>query len=225
MHPRPIITTLFTLTAIAACGGKSDAPAGTSGPSSAGASEAGEKLTLEKNQAAAAALAELGQGWEKGMDKVTADDIFLSFKGPKNDSEAYVNIVMTGMNCMLGICAELTADAWKKNEENLKGKLSQVLKESPDLVFEISETEVAGKKAIAIYALAFFSEEVAGGGTSRVSTHSYDLYWHDGAKFVNLQTNAGGTGAQSRDELAAKVTREELETVAKQALGLVLAKL
>lgn len=220
---RQLITTIFALTALTACGGKSDAPAGSTGGGDEPAAEAGAKLTLEKSQAVAAAL-QLGEGWQQGMNNVKADDFFLSYQGPKNDRNAHVNLVVTGMNCMLGMCAELTADAWKKNETNLKGKLSQVLKDSPDLVFEIAETDAGGHKAIGIYSLAFVATPTEH-GTSRVSTHNYDLYWHDGGKFVNVAASAGATGAETRAELESKVTRQELEDAAKKALGLIIGAL
>jgi len=148
----------------------------------------------------------------------------MSWRAPKNDRGAAPNVMASGMSCLMGMCKDLTPDAWKANADNLKMKLSEDLKNSPNLVFEIGEATVEGKKAISVYALGYV-EKTDDTGTSRQSTHAFDLYWHDGHKLVSVMTSAGATGATSLDDLKSKMTREELEATGKKVLGAIFAKL
>jgi len=158
------------------------------------------------------------------MKNASADGFLASYRAPANAQGANANVVISAMNCMPMICPELTAASWKKNEDNLKMKLSQALKDNPALVFDIADATVDGKPAVSVYALSFVSTTDAT-GTSRASTHAYDIYWHDGARFVTVGVNAGATGAQSLEEFVQKMPKADLEALAKKALGVVLAEL
>ncbi|MCC6622253.1 MAG: hypothetical protein IT385_13405 [Deltaproteobacteria bacterium] len=210
---------------VAACGGKGGEPAaGGGGGASGGAPAAGGAgFTKESAQAVVDGVA-LGEGWEAGLKKADPDGFVLSWRGPKNDRGAAPNVMASGLGCMMGMCPEMSVDKWKANTDNLKMKLSEGLKNAPDLVFEVGETTVEGKKAITVYALGYV-EKTDDTGTSRMSTHAFDLYWHDGAKLVTVMTSAGSTGATSLDDLKAKLTRDELEAAGKKVLAAIFAKL
>jgi len=206
--------------ALGACGAKGGDAAGGGGAAGEGSGAA--SLTQAAGQKVVDGV--VFEGWERGLAK--ADDIgfALSFKGPKNDRGAGMNLLINGMNCMGPVCTELTAEAWKKNEANLKSKLASVHVDNPELVYEISEGTVDGKKVVETYAMSFVVK-TDDTGTSRASTHMVDVYWHDGAKMVVVSASAGYTGADNKDDFVTKVTKDELKSAAELAMKAVLLKL
>ena len=214
--------------AVAACGGKGGDAGGAGGAApageGAGAAPAGAGAGFDKATTKKIVDAVSFEGWERGLANSDDMGFTLSFKGPKNDRDANINLLIGGMNCMASMCAELKADVWKKNEPSLKGKLSQAVAESPDLVFAIDEVDLDGKKAVGVYMLGYVETKDSEGGTSRASAHMYDLYWHDGQKLVTVSASASAW-PQSRAELETKVTKDELKSAAEFTMKAIFAKM
>ncbi|MCA9514682.1 MAG: hypothetical protein KC635_07060 [Myxococcales bacterium] len=221
--------TIIAITSIcfmAACGKGGDAGGGSgegggTGEGGGAAASSAAEMTPEKAKSISESL-ELGEGWTKGMKNASSDGFMVTFAGPENANKVKQNVMITAMRCFPATCKELKADVWKQNEANLKMKLSKELAESPGLTFDISETTVDGKPAIAVYTLGYMEKDTADGGKSRVSAHSYDLFWHNGKTMVTVSATPGYSGAQSLDEVKTKMTKEELEKNAKDAMGKVV---
>lgn len=218
-------TALVALTLSAAACGKTADPGMPSGagavPSPAAPAASG--FTKARAQALIDAMS-LGEGWQVGLKKAESDGFTLSWRGPENDRGAATSVIASGIDCMLGLCEELSAAAWQKNTANLKMKLSKAIAEDPKTVFEIVDATVDGKKAVGVYTLGF-NRTTDATGTSTVSTHSFDLYWHDGAKLVVVSASASGASADSAEDLAKKLTRAELEATSQRVMTAILAKL
>ena len=215
------LTTTFTL----ACGGTADVgkrgESDKPGHEAAGDGAPKTQLTLAKTQAIADGLS-FGEGFQKGMANAQSDSFMLSFAGPENARGGKVNVVISGVACMPMSCVDLDVTAWKKNE-NLKKKLAEVHIKNPNLVWEVTGIQVGGKRAIQIYAMSYVETQGAD-GTTRASTKSIDLWWHDGGVLLNVTANASAFPS-SLEELETKVTRAELEATAKLAFEATVAKL
>lgn len=127
-----------------------------------------------------------------------------------------VGVSATVQKCEL--CQKMDVAAWKAND-NLKSMLSKASIEDPELVWEVDEVDLGGKKGIYTYALAWSESE---DGKSRGGANGYNIWYNDGTNQIWMQTGCrGGFGPDVTDEASyeASCPREKQLEAARQVFA------
>ncbi len=139
----------------------------------------------------------------------------ISFNGEAEIDGLKVGVLGQAGACeMAMLCPKLDPAEFKKNEDNLKSMMSNVLKEDPNTVLEIAEAEVAGRKVIKVYSYGFVSN-----GGSRQSNHALNVFWNDGKNMITLMlSDRVFTQATTFEEYKAGLKREPMDKGAEQLM-------
>jgi hypothetical protein len=202
--------------ALAGCGDKKDEGGGAADPG--GAADQGGGAGKAIDEATAAAISETRiEGFEAQASppQKTSATVYYTAKD-KLESGQQLKVSATVQKCVM--CQKMDLAAWKANE-NLKSMLSKASKEDPELVWEVEEVDLGGKKGIYTYALAY---NVSEDGKSRSGTNGYNIWYNDGINQIWLQTMChGGFGPDITDEASyeAACPREAQLEAAKQVFA------
>jgi hypothetical protein len=93
-------------------------------------------------------------------------------------------------------CVPMDLAKWKAKEADLRALNLEVLKDSPDVEWELGETELNGQKIIYAYQVGITSKTTEG-GTGYSFTNNYYAYFNDGVNEIRV-------GAMYKDDPASK---------------------
>jgi putative Mn2+ efflux pump MntP len=127
---------------------------------------------------------------------------------------------------LLGDCTAMSLEAWRARTPQLKQALLHPdLIDAPDTVFEVATTAINGAQWIYQYQLAQTAPARASDGSSTAQSarrqgefawsHAYVLYYNDGTNQIRVVAEYKDDPASSKEEMAQRVPREDLEDVAK----------
>lgn len=126
---------------------------------------------------------------------------------------------------LLGNCTAMTLEAWRARAPELKASLLHPdLVAAPDTVFEVAATILNGASWIYQYQLAqtppVSAESTPADPAARRQgefawSHAYILYFNDGNNQIRVVAEYKDDPASSKEAMAQRVPREDLEAVAK----------
>lgn len=107
-------------------------------------------------------------------------------------------------------CTPMELAAWQAKTEELKQGMHEILRKSPDTVFEVGQAELGGQPVISVYQLGIASEKDDNDNPVTAATNSYTLHYNDGVNSIsvvaaymdNLRTAAGMADLAPKEDLA-----------------------
>lgn len=191
-----------------ACGGDDDDPG--EGPA------VGDTATIvaERDPLSEDDLENLGTtevpGYTRGEPRVNFGNLTVSYAS--DDPEAAGGSV-TITPCDPFICWDLRGQVSEEQEDNLLSLLPSIHIENPDLIFEYGTVVLEdGKEGFFVYTRSYVEE-----GTSKATSNSYRVFYHDGANHITLFVNPPGSlSAENAEALAAQMDQAGGEAVAKE---------
>lgn len=210
----PMMAGLAVGAATVGCGGKGETPAANE-PAAEGAAASAKKIGEAEYKAFGDALKV--EGFEpQGPIAVSGMGARASLAAKPKDNGAKAQLEIAYSACDSFICPKLDLESVKANQDNLKRNLPPIVLQHPQLVHEIFELDIGGKKVIGVYTL-YMTVTTTADGTSKFSANSIDLTWHDNTQLVTIESNVTDWDAENQTQLAERTPRAELETIAKAA--------
>jgi hypothetical protein len=212
-----LLIAVFALTMSAACGGKKEDKGGKKGGTAEKGDKGGKKggggATIDEAKAKELAAIEVA-GFKSGGARATKTMAMPSYDAEAaNEKGKKIHVDVMAQGCVA--CMPLDVEKWKANP-NLKSMLPKIHKDNPDLVWEVEEIEAAGLKGISIYKRSFASSNE---GKTKGTAHGVQVHYHNGVNQLVLTVSARGGGmANSAEELAASVSKDEFVAAAKKFL-------
>jgi len=214
---------LFAASVVAACSGrKEEAGNESAGTEASGGRPGAAAASARIDEARARELASIDvPGFRRIGDRATRTMAMPSYEAEvadDNGKRAHVDVV--AKSCVG--CLPMDVHKWRVNE-NLKSVLPKIHKDNPDLVWEVEGIEAGGLEGISIYERSFVTADAPKPGDSR---HGVIVHYNNGVNQLTLTvTLRGGAPANSAAELAAEISKEALEEVARKFLAVFGPKL
>jgi len=209
---KPLLALLVAVSslALAACGGDDDADNGNGGRSSTPTSTVGSDATPTAEDLERFSTIDV-PGYARSDSRViasAANALYTSAEKTAGGASILVTVRIAG--CDPFICGTL----------DLKSVLSTALIESPGLVWDFGQTELApGKTGLHTYAAGYLETKEAS-GTSRVSANDYRAWYHDGNLHIFIEVfQRGSDSPQSLDAVKALMSMAEAEQAAKDVFA------
>jgi hypothetical protein len=221
---KPLLALLVAVSslALAACGGDDDADNGNGGRSSTPTSTVGSDATPTAEDLERFSTIDV-PGYARSDSRViasAANALYTSAEKTAGGASILVTVRIAG--CDPFICGTLDPKDYEGAEAqtNLKSVLSTALIESPGLVWDFGQTELApGKTGLHTYAAGYLETKEAS-GTSRVSANDYRAWYHDGNLHIFIEVfQRGSDSPQSLDAVKALMSMAEAEQAAKDVFA------
>ena len=116
-------------------------------------------------------------------------------------------------------CTPIELEKWKAKEATLKQLLIEELRDRPDTIWELGQTEVSGTPAIFTYQFGHFFGKDDLGNPSGGFSNAYILYWNDGKNQIRVVAEYKDDPT-SREDMLEIAPREDLEKLARSFLDL-----
>lgn len=114
-------------------------------------------------------------------------------------------------------CPAMTLEAWKAREASLRLLIGPELKDRPDTVWEMGQTELNGVPVIFTFQLGHHFGKDDNGNPMAAFSNAYALYFNDGTNQIRVVTEYKDDPV-AREDLALIAPREDLEKVARAFL-------
>ncbi len=116
-------------------------------------------------------------------------------------------------------CTPIELEKWKAKEATLKQLLIEELRDRPDTIWELGQTEVSGTPAIFTYQFGHHFGKDSLGNPEGGFSNAYSLYWNDSKNQIRVVAEYKDDPT-SREDMLAIAPREDLEKLARSFLDL-----
>ncbi len=114
-------------------------------------------------------------------------------------------------------CPAMELAAWKAREASLRLLIGPELRDRPDTVWEMGQTELNGAPVIFTFQLGHHFGKDDNGNPTAAFSNAYALYFNDGTNQIRVVTEYKDDPV-AREDLALVAPREDLEKVARAFL-------
>lgn len=219
----PALMVAASALALAACGGGNEAAEnGNGGSARTPTSSAAGRGTPTSEDLERFSTIDV-PGFTRSDSRVVAsaaNALYTSIEKTVGGANILVTVRVAG--CDPFICTSLDPKDYESAEaqRNLKSILSTALIESPDLVWDFGDVELApGKTGLHTYAAGYLESRDAS-GTSRVSANAYRAWYHDGSLHIFIEVfPRGGDSPQSLEDVKTLMSMAEAEQAAKDVFA------
>ena len=109
-------------------------------------------------------------------------------------------------------CMPMELDKWKAKTEELKAMNLEVMKDAPDVTFEVGEAKLYGQSIIYTYQVGVMKGDGEGGGSFSF-TNNYVAYFNDGINQIKV-VGAYKDDPTSKEELMKLAPKVDLQALA-----------